>query len=247
MAERRREVNPLPLRRRISARLIPIWRRTNPFLTDYKVCMAFESLGENCEFGLVQRHFGAEPLGLLRFSGVAVHHLIDALDHDFEGVGRPDQTEVHLNTHGTEYFSVDARYGFSSHSMVFAEDATPAEAAARIERRARFLRQKMLEDLRSAPKIYVYQSGDDPPRADMSSLLAALRRHGPNRLLWVKPNPDAALHGAVTLLEDRLMLGHLDRPGKVGEDWAPSHTVWMRLLRRALKLSDRERAARLGL
>jgi hypothetical protein len=131
--------------------------------------------------------------------------------------------------------------------MVFAEDATPAEAAARIERRARFLRQKMLEDLRSAPKIYVYQSGDDPPRADMSSLLAALRRHGPNRLLWVKPNPDAALHGAVTLLEDRLMLGHLDRPGKVGEDWAPSHTVWMRLLRRALKLSDRERAARLGL
>lgn len=27
----------------------------------------FESLGDNCEFGLVQRHFGAEPVGVFRF------------------------------------------------------------------------------------------------------------------------------------------------------------------------------------
>ena len=208
--------------------------------------MAFESLGENCEFGFVQRHFGAEPLGLLRFSGVAIDQLIDALNHDFEGVGRPDQTVVQLSSDGFEYASTDIRYGFSSHSLVLSKDARPAEAAALIERRAAFLRRKMLEDLRTAAKIYVFQSSTEIARETMSSLSAALRRHGPSWLLCVRPDQDSAVQGHVAPLEDGLMVGYLDRTGKVDDVWAPSHGVWMRLLRQALKLSGCERGARFG-
>ena len=37
-----------------------------------EMLLEFESLGDNCEFGLVQRHFGAEPISLLRFAGFEI-------------------------------------------------------------------------------------------------------------------------------------------------------------------------------
>ena len=47
----------------------------------------FESLGENCEFGLVQRRCGIEPLGLLRFSSTPLPPLLHALRERFAGMG----------------------------------------------------------------------------------------------------------------------------------------------------------------
>jgi hypothetical protein len=40
----------------------------------------FESLGDNCEFGLVQRHCGAEPLALFCFATIEVSSLVLALE-----------------------------------------------------------------------------------------------------------------------------------------------------------------------
>ncbi|MBE7247769.1 MAG: hypothetical protein INR63_22720, partial [Actinomycetospora chiangmaiensis] len=37
---------------------------------------AFRSLGDNCEFGFVQRYGGVEPSGLLRFSYTPMEDLI---------------------------------------------------------------------------------------------------------------------------------------------------------------------------
>ena len=52
-----------------------------------ELMLAFESLGENCDFGLVQRHAGAEPLGIYRFSGTNLYQLLSTLNNEFEGVG----------------------------------------------------------------------------------------------------------------------------------------------------------------
>jgi hypothetical protein len=65
-----------------------------PPLPAEQMITAFESLGDNCEFGLVQRRMGAEPLGLLRFSYVELPLLVRGLRCGFEGLGDPNTVEV---------------------------------------------------------------------------------------------------------------------------------------------------------
>ena len=59
-------------------------------LSDRNLALQFESLGDNCELGLVQRRAGVEPLGLLRFAGAPLRRLITALDARFEGIDDPE-------------------------------------------------------------------------------------------------------------------------------------------------------------
>jgi hypothetical protein len=65
---------------------MPIATMAEAILSDRELVIQFESLGDNCELGLVQRMAGAEPLGLLRFAGVPLRHLIRAMEARFEGM-----------------------------------------------------------------------------------------------------------------------------------------------------------------
>ena len=51
-----------------------------PTLNDRDLVFAFESIGDNCELGMLQRHVGIEPLGLLRFAGAQVLPSPDSRD-----------------------------------------------------------------------------------------------------------------------------------------------------------------------
>lgn len=81
-----------------------------------QLVLRFEGLGDNCEFGLVQRHFGAEPLGLLRWTGITPAHLANALESGFAGVGTEDQTGLDLA--GNEYVTEDRRFGMRMHTFI---------------------------------------------------------------------------------------------------------------------------------
>jgi hypothetical protein len=48
--------------------------------------LGFENLGDNCEFGIVQRRCGAEPLGLFRFSSTQLKPLIAGIRNRFTGM-----------------------------------------------------------------------------------------------------------------------------------------------------------------
>jgi hypothetical protein len=207
-------------------------------VTDYKVAMAFESLGENCEVGLVQRHFGAEPLGLLRFSALDIADLVAAVQEDFAGVGDPAQTRLCASPHNGEYYSLDEKFRINSHGLIFSADVAPKAAHATICRRATFLRIKLLQDLRDGSKIFIFKTTDATPEALVVELFAALRRHGPVTLLWVRPSTDATEHGRVSWLADGLMGGYLDRVCNIDGDWNISYAMWIKLLRRALKLAN---------
>lgn len=59
--------------------------------------LGFESLGDNCEFGLVQRRCGAEPLGLLRFSNIELGPLLRGLVAEFDELGARENLELTLS------------------------------------------------------------------------------------------------------------------------------------------------------
>jgi tetratricopeptide (TPR) repeat protein len=178
--------------------------------------MQFESLGgrmEGCEFGFVQRAFGAEPLGLLRWSDMEPECLIDALENDFEGVGDPETTVLSSpNADGADWRSQNTRYGMSMHTHQYDPDSHDFRELffKSLCRWLRYRTKRLLEDLRFGNKIFVYRltyENLDEPRLDR--LYNALRKHGPGVLLYVR-QPDAQHPaGTVERTKPGLMIGYI--------------------------------------
>ena len=85
-------------------------------LSDRDLVLQFESLGDNCELGLVQRRVGAEPLGLLRFSGAPLRNLLRAFAARFEHIADP--AHVRLQPENGEFMVKLTKYDFTYHSDV---------------------------------------------------------------------------------------------------------------------------------
>lgn len=166
------------------------WRRPSraPDQTLADLATTFESLGDNCEFGLVQRYCGAEPLGLFRFSSVASDALIEALDTDFCHYGDADDTEILVAESGRLYVR-SRRYGFAYNTSDFVEATAPASIHRREVGKIAYLKRRLLEDLAEGVKI-VIRKGDSDPQAE--ALAGAIRRHGPATLLHVRDGESAS-------------------------------------------------------
>ena len=147
--------------------------------------LGFESIGDSCEFGLVQRRYGAEPLSLLRWNSVSLGQLISALAADLEGLGDPNHTDLVTIPNG-EFMVRDRRWGFDMHTWLFAGQADPDALYPKMCRRVAFLRDKFIADLRAAEKIVVFRSAGMEDAA-FDALHGALRRFGSVRLLVVQP------------------------------------------------------------
>ena len=99
-----------------------------------------------------------------------------------------------------------------------------------------------MQDLKEGSKIFAFKAGEETALSLIFDLSNALRRHGPVTLLCVRPTSDPTLYGKVCWLAEGLIGGYLDRVCAVDGDWNISHAVWIRLLRRAVKLSKRRPA-----
>lgn len=205
----------------------------------------FESLGDSCEFGLVQRKAGAEPLGLLRFAGFPgglqdrLGALISALDRGFEGLGDPDTVNISLEgpPGHQEYMVSETSYGLWYHTFLGPTDVDADKLRKNESIRLRFLRRKLLTDLTAAEKICVWKCNDPVEVAQVERLLAALRRYGPVRLLWVcavdnTPGPV----GRVERLGDGFLRGVIDRFAPYGTMLNIHHEAWIALCTMAVRL-----------
>jgi hypothetical protein len=152
-------------------------------ISDRELMFKFESLGQNCEFGLVQRRCEAEPLGLLRFASTPLPHLLAALEGDFEGLGAPEAVTVQVSANGQEYMVADRRYGLLYHAWVRVGEMAPEDVRARETRRLPILVRKLREDLDAAEKIFVFKGMGPVPEDEVMPLVAAIRRYGPNTLM----------------------------------------------------------------
>ncbi len=188
------------------------WVLRTTGLDPARFAMQFESLGENCEFGLLQRHFGAEPLGLLRFSSTFLRNLIAGLQSDFEGLGTLDDIEPRLTDGDRKEFMVhERRYGLVYHTFVYEGERSLWLMREQEAARLSFLRRKFLEECEAGEKIFVYKRNTHVSEAEVLSLSMFLNKRARNTLLWVTPAERNRPPGTVELLRNGLFRGYIDR------------------------------------
>ena len=199
---------------------------------DAELVLQFESLGDNCEFGLVQRFVGAEPLGFFRFNSASLPMLTRMLETEFHDIDNPEDIElVRASPADTELIVQNRRFGYRYHT--FRHDPDPTEARKQQLKVIPFLRNKLLADLRAGEKIFVRKGARSIEEA--AALARLMRRYGPTTLLWITPEDEANPRGSVRVLETGLMQGFMDRlaPPRDAYDLSPT---WLTVCRNAYAL-----------
>jgi tetratricopeptide (TPR) repeat protein len=207
-----------------------------PAIDDRGLFMCFESLGgtlPGCEFGVVQRRMGAEPLGLLRWTNMPPECLAAALEARLAGVGDPENTEL-VTQRGDEYMTGDRRFNMHTHTFVSLHAMPPEQMLQQSCRRLRFLRDKLLTDIAGAGKIFVYKHAlRNLHAAELERIFAAFSAIGPSTLLYVARAGSPEQVGLVEQLRPRLLRGWIDEFAHARGRRGPSLEVWRTLCRQA--------------
>jgi hypothetical protein len=197
-----------------------------PALPPDQMIMRFESLGDNCEFGLVQRQFGAEPLGLLRFSFIELPLLLRGLRTGFDGLGDPATTDVIVVGNDREFVVKESVYGMTYHTFQYEHqlslDAVRQQQATRLH----FLKRKLMEDIANGEKIFVLKRTPALRPEEVLPIYATLNELGSNWLLWLVPADPAHRPGTVEVLLPGLLRGYMDRFAPAENAHELSMPVW---------------------
>jgi tetratricopeptide (TPR) repeat protein len=207
-------------------------------LSDADLLLSFESLGERCDFGAVQRHYGVEPLGLLRFAYSKFDALLAALDDRFAAIGTLEDTG--FERWQDETILSMKKYGLIFHTFVYQDElAAPGKREAfeqQQRRRLTFLKNKLIADLEEPRKIFVYSNDQFTAAADVARLFAALCAYGPNSLLYVRPADADHPPGTVEPLQAGLFAGYYERLTDFLKGEQPPFALWRQLCARTYRL-----------
>jgi hypothetical protein len=215
----------------------------NPVLADTDLVMRFESIGDNCELGLVQRVAGAEPLGLLRFAGVPLRNLVRALHARFANIADPGH--IRINAENGEYMVKLTKFDFTYHAHVKIGDMEPEALRQQQIRTVGFLSRKLIADLENPSKILVFRQNEPLSAGDLVDLRMALSAYGQGILLWVEQARPGHPPGSVEVADERMMVGYVRRLAKRNTVPDLDFGSWMRVLRRAYTISQHARDGRL--
>ncbi len=194
--------------------------------------MRFEGLGDNCEFGLMQREVGFERLGLLRYAGARRSEaLVEAIEHGFEGFATPD--DLAMSDFGGEWVATSRRYGFTFHTRVFVAAMTEDAIRKAESTKLSFMAQMLMEDVETGHKVFVRRVDEGDREAGMWDLHRAIRARGPGRLLWVTAGEPGREHALVEPLGDGLYRGYHGRLSTYGHAGDFDADLWISLLRAA--------------
>ncbi|MGD0107005.1 MAG: hypothetical protein ABSC06_23645 [Rhodopila sp.] len=200
-------------------------------LADNELVLRFESLGDSCELGLVQRSVGAEPLGMFRFAGAPLRHLIRAMQARFEGMADPGN--IRVQPENGEYMIKLTKYDFIYHAHVKIGDADPAVLHQQQSRTVRFLVDKLIADLETPDKIMVFRQNEVLSANDLHDFRQALAAHGAATLLWVQETRPEHPPGTVVVVDDRLMIGYVTRLAPRNDAHDLDLPSWLTMLRAA--------------
>jgi hypothetical protein len=199
-------------------------------MTDSEILRAFESLGDNCEFGLVQSSVGTEQLSLFRFNSVSTDALLRAIESDFVDFENPQAIEIEIACND-EFVIHVRKYGFRFHTFYHRDDVEIDRLRRQQISVLRFLARKFREDLRAGNKIFVRKSATSSYQ-EIVALHGVLRRYSEATLLWVARQDDTKRTGAVEVLAPGLLKGHIDRFSEY-TDASASSFAWFDICREA--------------
>jgi hypothetical protein len=220
------------------------WATTRTGLDIPQIAMQFESVGENCEFGLFQRRCDAEPLGLLRFSSTFMRNLIRGIDSGFEGLGEIEDIDPRLEgAPRKEYMIHEKKFGLVYHTFVYEGQRSVWLMREQESARLKFLRRKFMEDLALAEKIFLYKFGSGVSEEEILPLHMALNRYGEATLLWVVPAERDRPAGTVEVLMPGLLKGYIDRFAPDDNAHDLSFDGWLRVCANACVLARLQRPA----
>jgi len=191
----------------------------------------FVSLGQNCEFGLMQRMVGAEPLGLLRFAGIDLPDLLRGLDTGFAGVENPEHFEFKsgMFQDRMEYLVFAKRHGIRLHTHIFLDETKDIDAVAlRVTGYLGFLRRHFVHTLQAGERMFVLQHPAVKTMNDALPVLARLCAYGNNRLLYVTEESRIPA-GTVRREAAGLYQGAIDGFVPPDEAWRINVPAWLSL------------------
>ncbi len=173
----------------------------------------FESLGDNCEFGTVQRQCGAEPLGLLRWGAPRLPRLLECLRTRFEHFGTIENLDFILgDPPRREYVIREKRYGMAYHTFLFENEIDESQLLAKQAMRMKLLVRKLLEDLEDGQKIFVWKDTSGVfSDADAIRLHAELATFAANTLVWVTVADERHRPGSVEWMSAGLLKAYVHR------------------------------------
>lgn len=188
VAFRRLDLSPTDFEFHRTPRLLrPEQIDTDRTLRAKQVVERFQSLGQNCEFGLVQRQCGAEPLGLLRFSSIRLERLLHGIRTRFQGIGDLEDIHVQCEGPGKEYAGHQQRYEIDYHTFRNEGRIDLDDFRRREAQRLRYLADSLMMEIDNADKVFVVQRSEFPlPPSEVLPLFAALLAlNKSNALLYV--------------------------------------------------------------
>lgn len=201
----------------------------------------FESLGDNCEFGFVQRFHGAEPSSLFRWATAPLHGVLIGLEDSWQNIYsweslRPWAYDMAWDDQYQCAFHCAVHCDRSSEDQPFEFVLPDAERRAVWENdRPKFLhlRDKTLSSLRQADKIFVAKANAGLSVEECRRLKAALDRHGEHRLLCVLPHGETDLRG-IGLLDNNLKIASISQLASYSQVELAAYGEWTNILQKAI-------------
>ncbi len=204
-------------------------------LSDDVLAAYFLSIGDNCEFGMMQRQAGAEPMDLLRFTGIGLPGLALGLREGFAQVKSPNTIDIELYPFKPrgEYVVVSRPYNFLTHTGQFEGDMEMLRLYMRELKKLALMQRLFLEDLASGHRILVFKNNNLTDRSDITPILNGISAHGPAVLLHVVHDETGNRVGQVEQVGPSYLRGYIDKFSPYDAASLPPSPVWSEICRRA--------------
>lgn len=207
----------------------------------------FESIGDNCEFGFVQRHHQYEEGGLLRWALVVDSSaIIKGIPTRFAGMFAFENLAPAGG--GTMVLDTLSQIAFHTHLTSQEKDGALVFDKPENERREihadeaiklTYLSDKFFATLAEGQKILVFKQNSIVPPDVAHAILRAVSVFGNCSLLYVDPVCSGEVPGTVERIAHRLYRGMIDRFAPYDKANEISIDVWSTLCRNTLELHSR--------